>query len=84
MAVHVHMGYFGFLEALVDDLQESHTCKRKVINICDCDITVTVNWYEGWFLSTLEKNVEMSVDFGLTQNQAKVYLATARLPRARD
>ncbi|UCE16174.1 MAG: MEDS domain-containing protein [Candidatus Bathyarchaeota archaeon] len=30
-------------------------------------------------MSSLERNVEMLIDFGLTGNQARVYLATARL-----
>jgi len=30
-------------------------------------------------LSSLERNVEMLIDFGLTRNQAKVYIAIARL-----
>ena len=33
-------------------------------------------------MSALERNVEMLIDFGLTGNQARVYLATARLKLA--
>jgi len=33
-------------------------------------------------LSALERNVEMLIDFGLTGNQARVYLAIARLKLA--
>jgi len=50
--------------------------------VCDCDITVTVNPFGGFALSTLERNVEMLIDFGLTGNQARVYLAIARLKLA--
>ncbi len=40
---------------------------------------MTVNRSGRFALLPLEKNVEMLIDFGLTGNQAKVYLAIARL-----
>jgi sugar-specific transcriptional regulator TrmB len=42
-------------------------------------MTATVNLDGRFGLSRSEKNVEILTDFGLTGNQAKVYLATARL-----
>ncbi len=53
-----------------------------VINICYCNITVTVRPGRRFDLSALEKNVKMLIDFGLTGNQARVYLAIARLKLA--
>jgi sugar-specific transcriptional regulator TrmB len=53
--------------------------KGKFLNICDCDITVTVNPEERLVLLPSEKNAQILLDFGLTRNQAKVYTATARL-----
>jgi len=60
----------------------SSTLRWEVINICYCYITVTVNLFGGVALSVLERTVEMLIDFGLTGNQAKVYLAIARLKLA--
>ena len=51
----------------------------EFLNICDCDLTVTLDLIGESVLLTIEKNVEMLEDFGLTGNQAKVYLAAARL-----
>ena len=51
----------------------------EFLNICDCDMTVTLNLMEEFGLLPSEKNAEILTDFGLTGNQAKVYLATARL-----
>jgi len=50
--------------------------------MCDCNITVTVNSTGRLVLSALERNVEMLIDFGLTGNQARVYLTIARLKLA--
>ena len=51
----------------------------KVLSACDCNITVTVIFLiEVIDLRYLEENAEILSDFGLTPNQAKVYLATAR------
>jgi sugar-specific transcriptional regulator TrmB len=48
--------------------------------MCDCDTTVTVALRgERFNLSIQEKNVELLTDFGLTRNQARVYVAIAQL-----
>ena len=47
--------------------------------MCDCVTTVTAVLREDFDLSVHERNVELLVDFGLTRNQAKVYVAIARL-----
>ena len=82
MAVHVHLGDFRFPVVLADD-HARHTpeflWEVQVLNICGCDITVTVNPNEVFMLLSSEKNVEVLLDFGLTRNQAKVYVAIARL-----
>jgi sugar-specific transcriptional regulator TrmB len=51
----------------------------EFLNICDCDLTVTLDLMEEFVVLPLERNFETLEDFGLTRNQAKVYLASARL-----
>jgi len=54
-----------------------------VINICYCNITVTVNVPEGLpCMHALERDAKVLIGFGLTGNQARVYLALARLKLA--
>jgi hypothetical protein len=46
--------------------------KCRVINICYCDITVTVNVPEGLpCMHALEINFRVLIEFGLTGNQAR-------------
>jgi sugar-specific transcriptional regulator TrmB len=57
--------------------------RYRVINICYCNITVTVNVTEGLpCMHALERDVKVLIEFGLTGNQARVYLAIARLKLA--
>ncbi len=52
----------------------------EVLSICDRNITVTVVFQIGVIdLRSLEENAEILSDFGLTGNQAKVYIVTAQL-----
>ena len=53
---------------------------KKVLSVCDRNITVTVIFQIGVInLQSLEENAEILSDFGLTGNQAKVYLVAAQL-----
>lgn len=55
-------------------------CSGKFLKICDCHTTVTVASKKVRFtLVPIEKTVEILCDFGLTRNQAKVYIAVAQL-----
>lgn len=71
----------GFRSLACANLADIFGCvlEGEFLNICDCDLTVTLNLMEEFVLLPLEKNVETLEDFGLTRNQAKVYLASARL-----
>jgi sugar-specific transcriptional regulator TrmB len=59
---------------------QCHDLDVEVLSICDRNITFTVIFPIGVInLRSLEENAEILSDFGLTVNQAKVYIVTAQL-----
>ena len=51
----------------------------RFLRLCDCNMTVTISINRWLMLSNLEDNAKTLSDFGLTNNQAKVYLSVVQL-----